>query len=484
MAAVALAGGLFGALAPAAGAAAGPGGQQRTMLGSLPAPGIAVLDARLGLHPDHTRFVLELSGAPGFTAASAAPNQVQVDLPGARWGLVRPPAGRGAIRAVRVEATGPGLRITLDGAGAIHVVSAQMLPPLEGKPPRLVIDVAAGAPAPGAMPSLPLAAPPPPAPLSRPPAAVPPGAVLSASAASAPVAVPADVLSARPESVSVASVPPVPPAPVATATPAALSTPVAARPALLESPGPVKPAALRPPAEPKLPARPLIVLDPGHGGVDPGAVAVNGSFEKDITLAMARELKKQLEATGRYRVVLTRDSDVFVPLRERPGKARTLGADLFVSLHADSHEGGDVRGLSVYTLSDTASDREAAMLASRENRADALAGMNLSSESDQVASILIDLAQRDTMNQSHRFAATLLHEAERETALLARPQRSAGFAVLTAPDVPAVLVELGYLSHPQDVRLLSSRQHQRRLAGGIVRAIDGFFGRQQAASRS
>ena len=171
------------------------------------------------------------------------------------------------------------------------------------------------------------------------------------------------------------------------------------------------------------------MLDPGHGGVDPGAISVTGAFEKDLTLAMARVVRDQLAATGRYRVVLTRDSDVFLRLRDRVAKAREAGAELFISLHADSIGSSDVRGMSIYSLSENASDREAATLAARENRADALDGINLTAENDEVVNILISLAQRDTMNQSRRFANMLVDEMGRQTHLVPRPHRSAGFAV-------------------------------------------------------
>lgn len=229
------------------------------------------------------------------------------------------------------------------------------------------------------------------------------------------------------------------------------------------------------PKEKPKPPLPMIVIDPGHGGQDPGAIAVGGGFEKDITLAMAKELRRQLLATGRYRVALTRDKDVYIPLRDRPAIARAKGADLFVSLHADSITSRQVRGLSIYTLSDKASDREAEMLAQRENQSDAIVGMDLSVQSADIASILIGMSQRDTLNQSRRFAALLLKSLDPSIAVLPGPLRSAGFAVLTAPDVPAILVEMGYLSHSQDAKLLGSDAHRKRMAGSLLRAVDGYF---------
>lgn len=229
------------------------------------------------------------------------------------------------------------------------------------------------------------------------------------------------------------------------------------------------------PKEKPKPPLPMIVIDPGHGGQDPGAVAVSGGYEKDITLAMAKEVRRQLLATGRYRVALTRDKDVFIPLRDRPAIARAKGADLFISLHADSITGKQVRGLSIYTLSEKASDREAEMLAQRENQSDAIVGMDLSVQSADIASILIGMSQRDTMNQSRRFASLVLKNLDPNVAVLPGPLRSAGFAVLTAPDVPAILVEMGYLSHSQDAKLLGSDTHRKRMAASLLRAVDSYF---------
>ena len=226
-------------------------------------------------------------------------------------------------------------------------------------------------------------------------------------------------------------------------------------------------------------AKKIIVLDPGHGGVDPGTVGAGGTHEKELTLATAREIRRQLEATGRYRVVMTRDDDSFVQLRERVAKARAVNADMFLSIHADSIGSAQTRGASIYTLSETASDAEAAALATRENRADIIAGVDLSVENRDVASILIDLAQRETMNRSAAFAATLVGELGREIQLLpTKPHRFAGFAVLKAPDIPSVLLELGYLSNRQDEVLLGRSHHRSKIATAIVRAIDDHFARK------
>lgn len=224
------------------------------------------------------------------------------------------------------------------------------------------------------------------------------------------------------------------------------------------------------------PPKPVIVLDPGHGGQDPGAIAPSGLQEKDVVLAVARDIRRLLEASGRVRVVMTRNSDEFLRLRERVTIARQARATLFLSIHADSMPRPEVRGLSLYTLSDTASDAEAAALAQRENQSDRVAGLNLANERAEVASILVDLVQRDTRNRSVLLAETLLAELGQEVALLPeRPHRMAGFAVLRAPDVPSVLVELGYLTNREDELLLGQSRHRMRLARGIVRAIERYL---------
>lgn len=245
-------------------------------------------------------------------------------------------------------------------------------------------------------------------------------------------------------------------------------------------PGGVPAPAIKP--KPKG-AKRVIAIDPGHGGVDPGATGVSGVYEKTLMLAQARELKRRLEATGRFRVVLTRGRDVFIRLRERIAVARAAGADLFISLHADTIANPKVRGGSIYTLSERASDKEAAALAAKENKADMIAGVELAGQNREVVNILIDLAQRSSMNQSAIFAKILTGELSKTTRLLRRTHRFAGFAVLKAPDIPSVLVELGYLSNPVDERNLRRTKHRARVAAAFVRAVDGYFSRQQAFNR-
>ena len=227
----------------------------------------------------------------------------------------------------------------------------------------------------------------------------------------------------------------------------------------------------------------VVAIDAGHGDQDPGAISPNGVYEKQITLSTARALRDELNVLGRYRVVLTRDRDTFIRLRGRIAIARAAGADLFISLHADTTDNPATRGLSVYTLSERASDAEAAALAEKENRVDMLGGFRLKGEAPDVTDILIDLVQRDTKNQSAQFASLLVRELGEETMLLPRTHRFAGFAVLKAPDIPSVLIELGFLSNPADERLLRDSGHRRRLARGIARAIDSYFVRFEARNR-
>lgn len=259
-----------------------------------------------------------------------------------------------------------------------------------------------------------------------------------------------------------------PVAPAATPVPAATQAETTAV-ALLGFPPPIKPPA------PESATLPVIMLDPGHGGADPGTTGVSGVYEKDLTLAMARELERQLEATGRYRVQITRDSDISIPLRDRIAIARAARADLFISLHADSRDNAAQRGATVYTLSETASDAEAAALAAKENKADLIAGVDLSNESEVVTSILIDLAQRETKNQSVRLAGYVVQEIARSTLLNRNTHRFAGFAVLKAPDIPSILLELGYLSNAKDEKLLRTSAYRRKLGATLVRALDDYF---------
>ncbi len=226
----------------------------------------------------------------------------------------------------------------------------------------------------------------------------------------------------------------------------------------------------------------IIVLDPGHGGVDPGAIGISGVYEKNITLAMARELKAVLDKDGRYTVYLTRNRDIFIPLRDRVKIARRYDADIFLSIHADSAANKRATGLSVYTLSEKASDKEAAALAEKENKADIVAGLNFAEHSKEVSDVLLNLAQRETLNRSSEFATFMVQEMRKSTHTLDNTHRFAGFAVLKAPDVPSVLMELGYLSNRNEEKMLQQKSYRKKLAVSAARAIDKYFDNMQHAS--
>lgn len=381
-------------------------------------PGL-VSGLRFGINGPTTRVVLDLDRPLAYdVTAQRDPSRLVIDLAEVRWQLgpntdTRP---RGLARAHRYGLVAPGRsRLVVDTGKPFTIQNVMLLPPsVDSSHYRLVVDM------------------------------VPGGAVALGPGAIAPAA------GAEPR-----RAPPRVPVP---------------RPSIDEQGGE---AAAQAPAPPR--ALPVVVLDPGHGGIDPGATAVNGKYEKDIVLEMARQLERSIEATGRYRVALTREGDTFIRLRDRIARARELGGHIFISLHADSLDVAEQRGASVYTLSETASDEEAAKLAGKENRADILAGTDLSQHDAAVATILLDLAQRDTNNRSIAFADTLAGELAKVSPLLRKHRRFAGFAVLKSPDMPSVLLELGYLSNPVDARNLSRSSYRDRLSRAVVRALDRFF---------
>ncbi len=282
----------------------------------------------------------------------------------------------------------------------------------------------------------------------------------------------------------------------AAAAPATKPLAPAAKPVSLPAPKPApsvnrpvltQPIVNAPPAPADVPRgsvaargrRPLVVIDAGHGGHDTGALSVlDGRREKDVTLQIARAIKRELDASGRVKTVLTRSDDRFLVLGERREVARRLKADLFISIHADSASNPDAHGATVYTLSDVSSDREAAKLAARENKSDIINGIDLSKEASDVSSILIDLAQRDTMNVSSSFAALLQREMAPYVKFKSEFHRFAGFVVLKAPDTPSVLIETGYLSNIEDFRFLFSSAGQKAIASGVKNAVEAHFARR------
>lgn len=375
-----------------------------------------VTDVRIGVHPDKTRFVLELTEEPAYRAFTLPdPFRVVIDLPALEWSLgpQRVVEGGGLVQALRYGLFAPGTsRVVLDVEQPVDFQKVFVLPPSNGYGYRLVIDLK---------------------PISR------------------------EAYFARARTPLVSSIP----------------LPRAQQAAV----------PLAPP-KPQGDTRPVIVIDAGHGGVDPGAIGQTGIYEKDLVLTYAKELKQQLEATGRYRVHMTRESDVFVRLRDRVRYAQESDAELFISLHANTHRKHELRGAAIYTLSENASDAEAAALAAKENKADAIAGIDLSDQPEVVSKILIDLAQRETMNQSKTFANLLVNDLRAVGPVLRNTHRSAGFAVLKSPTVPSVLLEVGYLSNKTEEKLLRSEDHRRSISQAIVRAVDSYFEWQRTAGPS
>jgi len=386
-----------------------------------------VSDVRIGKYPERTRIVLDIDRAVKFDVFTLpAPYRVVVNLPEVAWTFDNRGAqeNKGLLTRMRYGLFSPGTsRMVFDVTGPVKVKNSFMLKPVGSGPWRFVLDLA---------------------PASE-------TEFLETLAAQREKA-------RKSLDKLVAS--------IGTANPPATGSP-----------------APQVPRKPKIPGKRIIAIDAGHGGVDPGTIGIGKTYEKKVTLAMARDLRTALEATGRYKVVLTRNRDVFLRLRDRVNIARRAGAELFLSIHADSVSNRKTRGLSVYTLSERASDKESAKLAAKENKADLIAGIDLSTESLVVSNILLDLAQRETMNQSARFAQELVEALRRKVKLLPNSHRFAGFAVLKAPDMPSILIEAGFLSNRQDERNLLNRAYRKKMAAAMVEGIDRHFvGTQEARS--
>lgn len=395
----------------------------------------AITDARLGVEPGLTRVVISLTQRSDFRVFTLAnPYRVVIDLSEVDWKVPSGAKlqGQGLVAGMRYGLFKAGTsRVVLDLMQPSEVARAEYVPPANGDPLRLLIDLR-------------------------------------------PIADQDFRAHLQTATITYSAL-----AAIAPATKPARASAGAGGAGLV---GGTASAAKQPVEEPKR-GKPLIVIDPGHGGIDPGAIGASVT-EKELTLAVAKALKQQLEATDKFRVLLTRSTDVYVPLRDRFGLARERGADLFISLHADSHNDPTMRGASVYTLSEKASDAEAEALAAKENKSDIIAGVDLSKQSNAVTDILIDLAQRDTKNMSTRFASLLVRELKEETLLLGNTHRYAGFAVLKAPDVPSVLIEMGYISSSKDEALLSSTEHQRRVARAVRQAVEEYFSWQELVRRN
>jgi N-acetylmuramoyl-L-alanine amidase len=423
-----------------------------------------VTDVRVGTTQDITRIVLDVDRQVAFSVFTLSnPYRVVIDLPEVGWRLpARPlPGASGVFRKLRYGLYKPGnSRVVLDVRTPAAIAKAFILEsPVKsgaGTGYRLVLDLSPTTP--GAF-------------LRD--AGKTPLRVASVQAAPKPAAKPAPSVKAA-RMVFVKG-----PEPAGAAKPDVSPGPAQAQ-------GRVSPFRLAPrKPEPKHRDRKnVIFIDPGHGGVDPGTIGLSGIYEKHITLSMARELKRQLEKTGRFTVYMSRNRDVFIRLRDRVRMARDRKVDLFISVHADTVSNRTIKGPAVYTLSEKSSDKEARELAEKENKADLIAGVDLTFETPEVTNILIDLAQRESMNQSARFATSLIRELKRKTRVLRNTHRFAGFAVLKAPDIPSVLLELGFLSNPQDERRLRSRSYRARLASAVSKAVAAHFVRIEEANRN
>lgn len=250
----------------------------------------------------------------------------------------------------------------------------------------------------------------------------------------------------------------------------------------LEQPSSPETTGSLPTVTPSLPVaksgrKPLIVIDPGHGGIDPGAISSAGTKEKDVVLAFAKALQSALLTSGNFDVALTRDDDSFLTLQARVDATRAKKADLFIAVHADTLSNHSVRGTTLYVLSDKASDAEAEALAQKENRADAIAGIDAQQQSSSIVDVLVNLTQRESKNRAAMFAEAAVKKLKSTTSFTGQPLRSAGFVVLKAPDVPSVLVELGYLSNVQDEKKLNAGEWRNNMANAFAAAISDHFSR-------
>jgi N-acetylmuramoyl-L-alanine amidase len=479
------------------------------ILGAAPARagnGEIVTAARLGVHGTETRFVLELTGKAPYTVAfQTGPDRIIIELPKLRWQHAKTAARAtsGLISRYAFDPLdGSRSRLVLELRSPAKVKAASYIPPESGHDWRLVLDLepaakrdfehlaAAAPPAeakpepkpevraeakPQQKPEIKAEAKPEVREQAKPeskaaPPANPAPAPAAAAGAAKPLPGPAAPPSAgKPETRLAVAAPTAvqPPAPpVAPLAPSA-APPAAPKPEVTALPKPHLPDAV---------SRPVIVIDPGHGGDDPGAQAADGTMEKDLVLNVARALAKKLEKSGRYSVVLTRSADATLKLHERVDISRAAHGALFVSVHANLFEKSDaVNGLSIYTLSDRASSKAAAELARMENRADLLAGIDLSHENDDVTHILLDLAQHETLDRSVQFAHRLADAVSRTTPLEKNYEQQASLVVLKAPDVPSVLVELGYLTNEADLARMKSDSWIDQFADAFLAAADRQF---------
>ncbi|HWJ76255.1 MAG TPA: N-acetylmuramoyl-L-alanine amidase [Kaistia sp.] len=380
----------------------GPAAAADTGDQAAPTFSLVARDAKVVGDGSRTRFVMDLTDTTTFAVFPLdEPDRVVIDLPGVGFALPEGAGhdGKGLVTAFRFGQISAGKsRIVLDVNGPVAVDKSFVLPPADGQPAKLVVDLV---------------------PTSR------------QSFASA-----VRLYRDKEQQAAAANALPVPP-----------------------------------PSDGRL----RVVIDPGHGGIDSGAIGKSGTLEKNVVLAFAKIVAKKLEASGRYQVLMTRSDDSFISLGGRVAFARSHHADLFVSIHADSFWGDDVRGATIYTLSDRASDKMAAQIAESENKSDILAGVAVTEDTSEVSDILIDLARRETKNFAVVFARNMIKELKPNVRLFKHAHQQAGFMVLKAPDVPSALVELGYLSNQEDEKLLTSEAWCDKTADAMTRAVDNYF---------
>jgi len=403
---------------------------------------VTAVAARVAGDDSKTRFVADLTRPVSYSVyVLPDPYRVMIDLPDVGFNLT-PSAGEqglGLISAYRFGPLGNGRsRIVIEATGPVLIGKSFLVKPEEGQPARLVVDLVKTDEKTFMMAHAADQA-------ARPLLAPEPAAETQEAAAD--------------DSVETATAKPLPePKP-------------GAEPAAMERAMPAKRAD----------GRRVIVIDPGHGGIDPGAVGVRRTKEKDVVLAFSLALRDRLKANPDYEVVMTRDTDKFLSLKQRVTVARQNQADLFIAVHADTVRGASVRGATLYTLSEKASDTEAEALAQKENRSDIIGGIDLGGSNEEVTDILIELAQRETKNHSTFFAKKAANQLQIVTHMTGKPTRSAGFVVLKAPDVPSVLLELGYLSNRADETLLMSTTWQAKVTQAMAKAIDAYFSTEIAA---
>lgn len=459
--------------------------------------GVTATGARIAGDDSRTRFVADITAPVGFTVyVLPDPYRVMIDLPEVSFDLA-PGSGqkaRGLISEYRYGQVDQGrARIVLNAKGPVLIEKSFIVPPQAGQPARIVVDLvptskqkfaatlkqdelsSLSAIAEAAGDSQP-------APAEEPAAEetagndAPPPDEISAETEPAAAEVPLD-MPAVSEAAPVEEEAPLSEAESqdgAAVVPKPVLRPVAKTAESADS-------AEEEPARPlRKNGRKLVVIDPGHGGIDPGAIGRNKTREKDVVLAFGLELRDKLKALDGIDVVMTRSADEFLTLKNRVKIARDHAADLFIAIHADTVRGPEARGATIYTLSEKASDAEAEALAHKENHADIIGGVDLDTENEEVTGILIDLVQRESKNHSLFFARKAVTEMKTATGFTGKPMRSAGFVVLKAPDVPSVLVELGYLSSKQDEQQLTSPKWRASVAAAMARAVGKYFDQQVA----